>query len=435
MSDEQFDPQAPAAAEGAEQETAIPAGGPEGTKQDAAETVEAHKAAGPEVPSGQDEDAPVEEEPVEEAPPSVEPIRQWVSLAKGSCDVRVGNGAIQLVGSATRGATNSIRSCALAVQPGCSEDLVEELRRALTDVGFTVSPMTLPEEARARSLEAVARMTRSLAQIAITADDLIVAVGSTSALSLASFVASSWCGGVELASVPTDLAAATALPIVPRGLDVKGQRELVGVVGSSKYHFVDLDVLDLDPSSDAALMSRAIMAQTALGESEKAFSALWDRAAAVAAHDPFALAEQLIETQKSRGHLVSSTSIAVRQSLTYGDTFVRALKPLVGPETSEATLYAEALRFSARLSAGLNLLEVDDVLAIDELLDRLELPYARCEVEPDMMFDALKADRFLRSRRFLLMLPRALGRVRLTVVEDDLLHEHTQAWCAVHSQI
>ena len=103
---------------------------------------------------------------------------------------------------------------------------------------------------------------------------------------------------------------------------------------------------------------------------------------------------------------------------------------LVGEGLAPSTARAEALRFQARLAAGEGLFEVDDVLAQDELLDSLELPMVQASVNPDELVKALRAERFERSNRFLLGLPRKLGRVRLAAVDDELIAEHVAAWCA-----
>ena len=63
----------------------------------------------------------------------------------------------------------------------------------------------------------------------------------------------------------------------------------------------------------------------------------------------------------------------------------------------------------------------------------LGLGYARCDVEPDRLVAALKEERFLRTNRFLLAVPNALGRVRMTTVDDGLLAEHAGAWCQAHA--
>ncbi|MCP6082705.1 hypothetical protein NL341_27285, partial [Klebsiella pneumoniae] len=86
----------------------------------------------------------------------------------------------------------------------------------------------------------------------------------------------------------------------------------------------------------------------------------------------------------------------------------------------------DAMRFTSRISCGQENLSVDDVLSIDELLTRLDLGQISGHIDPGQMIAALKADRFRYSSRFLLGMPRALGRVRLGNIEDDLLAEHVK---------
>jgi hypothetical protein len=133
-----------------------------------------------------------------------------------------------------------------------------------------------------------------------------------------------------------------------------------------------------------------------MAENENTFSRLWDCADENAAGEKSVLLEEAVDILKARGRLASSTAIAVRQSLSFGQTFERALSHLVaGAEPS--VLLAEALRFAARVSAGMEQLPVDDVLACDELLETLGLGELTADVEPAAMIDALKAERFLRT--------------------------------------
>jgi hypothetical protein len=73
------------------------------------------------------------------------------------------------------------------------------------------------------------------------------------------------------------------------------------------------------------------------------------------------------------------------------------------------------------------------MLAQDELLQTLGLKTVSCSIEPQAFLDALKEERFLRTNRFMLLVPLAIGRVRMTSVDDDLLVEHASAWCAAHA--
>lgn len=363
----------------------------------------------------------------EDLPAGIPIIRQWVSLPKASTDVRVGSGAIDAMGEVLRRPAVQSRPAALVVEEGAEEALAEDVRRQLTDAGCLVTCIDIPAQ---RTLAAASALAAKLAGARVTSDDIVCAVGSVDVLSLAAAVAHEWCGGTTLVAVPTDAAAAAWATITPRGLDVDGVPELIWTPGYARNCFVDLDRIECDPATEPVRFARALMAITAVADNERSFTALFDRANALAVGDLAEFAQQIVDMLKSRGRLSASTSIAVRQSLTYGETFLRAMRPLVPADVPDSAVLADAMRFTSRISCGQENLSVDDVLAIDELLTRLDLGQIAGHIEPEQMIAALKADRFRYSSRFLLGLPRALGRVRLANVEDDLLAEHTKMFCA-----
>jgi 3-dehydroquinate synthetase len=358
-------------------------------------------------------------------------LRQWISAPGGSCDVRVGAGLVGSCGHVLRTAVGKPRACALMSTDESDPDLVERLRRQLTDAGFFVHPVELPRGSEARTLASAGRTLEALGREGITSDDLVLATGDVDALSLAANVCCVWCGGVPLAAVPVDLDAMVEAAVTPRGLSVGDSDEMVTAGAFVRYMLCDPEVMDLAADGEKARLARALMVATAVAENENAFSRLWDRAEEIIAGDVELLLEQAVDTLKSRGHLVSSTALAVRQSIDYGQTFARAMARLV-PGAERSTLLAEGLRFAARLSAGVGGLPVDDVLAQDELLDALGIGTLECVVDHGAMISALKEERFTRTNRFLLAVPQVIGRVRLTSFEDALLDEHARAWCAAH---
>jgi len=359
--------------------------------------------------------------------------KQWVTLRSGSMQAYIGHGNVANVGHELRCAVGKPHSLLLAHAPEVDDALVESLRRDLTCEGFFVVLADLPSNEEPCSVRSVETLWQELARAGITSDDLLVAVGSVDPLSVASFACASWCGGMQLAMVPTDLASALVAPTTPLPLWLPGVERLVMQESHTRYLFCDLGLMDLDGASESVLYARALMVAIAISDSDKTFGRLWDRADDIAAGDLSVLETQIADTLKSRGHTISSTSAATRQSAEYGQSFVWALRGLVREDVPPSTLLAEGMRFSARLAAGADDLSVDDVLAQDEVLERLGLGYVACEVGPDEMVAALKAECFRRSRRFMICMPKALGRVRLSAVEDELLLEHVSAWCAAHA--
>lgn len=359
--------------------------------------------------------------------------RQWVSIPGGSCDVRIGSGALEHAGKLFRDTVGTPRACLLVLEEGTGEGLAERVRRQLVGEGFEVTRCFLPPEA---SLAKASALVDELAQTGITSDDLVCAVGGSNLLSLVAYVCGSWCGGTPVCVVPLDPSALLEGTLIPRSLDAAGEEGMVGVRPWCKRAICDLDVMDLDAGSEASRLTRVLMVATAMCESERDFSALWDAADAIMAGDLDAWVKAYLSAARGRGHLISSTSLAIRQSSGYGRTFAAALEALFPGQIPLSTRLSEALRFAARIAAGTKKLSVDDMLAQDDLLSMLGVDdVASVSPEPEALVETLKAERFRRSNRFLLTIPAAIGRVRLSSVEDDVLSEHAAAWCAAHRNV
>ena len=366
----------------------------------------------------------------EPAAPAVEisRVRQWVTLRGSSMDARVGWGLSENVPKDLRSAIGKPHGCLLVCEEGTPEALVEELSRGLSAQGFSLSVARVAT--CERTLAGVGAFCDVLAEARLTADDLAVVCGGTDTLSVASFACARWCGGVSLAEVPLNLPAAIVAGVTPLALDLGGQPQVIEQDAAVRFSLMDVALYGFDPAREDALVSFALMAASAMCDSDKAFGRLWDQADALVAGDLATLVAQLADTVKSRGKVISSTALSTRQSIAYGQCFATALASLTGTSVPASTLLADGLRFSARLSAAQEILSIDDMLTQDELLERLGLGTCAVPVDADALVDALKAERFRRTHRFMLPIPRALGRVRPVSVEDDLLREHVAAWCA-----
>lgn len=390
--------------------------------------------AAPEVAAGEmaaEASAAPLEEPEEEANPLKEPTRQWVSLPGSSCNFRVGHGNTERLGKDLKSSVGKPAKAALIFGESCDANLVQDIYYQLTDAGFRVGKGTIAEGAEARTLGAAEALFGELSRLHITSDDLVLVLGDADQLSLALYVCGAWCAGTPVAAFPLDLEAAVCATVTPQGLSVDGHRGMVKGRNSLKNVFVDFAHMDL---SDTECRRRAFatMVGTAVSDTQKAYEALYNRREELFAGDEVTMRDQLNESLRSRGRVVSSTSVAVRQSLEYGLPFAEALRNLVPAEVPDSTLLAEGLRFSARVAVTEQEFSVDDMLSQDELLESLGLGTVSCTLEPQAILDGMRQATFLRSNRFMLALPRSFGRVRLATVEDETLLQHLGAWCSQH---
>ena len=355
--------------------------------------------------------------------------RRSIPVPGSSCNVRLGQGAIAVLGSALKAAVGRPHRALFVVEEGVAPELEELARRELSNEGFEYVRCDVSAGPAARTLASVHGLYEVLDAARITADDIILAVGDVDALCACAYVAHGWCGGVTLGIVPTTLAAALDPVLSPRGLDLGSSEQVIACEGHPRVMACDLSQMPIAEGEGAAL-ARAIMVATATADGERPFGSLGERAADVLAGDVQAVHDQMLETLRSRGRLSSSNARAVRQSLLYGTTFARALGTLV-PELPESLRLAEGLRFTSRVAVGVpEGGDVELVFAQDALLDRMGLPEQGIDVDPQALVQALREECLRTSSRFMLALPHQLGKVRLTNVSEELLEEHAQAWCA-----
>lgn len=362
----------------------------------------------------------------------VRPVRQWITLHTGSLDQRVGYEIVEKVGKDAKSLSGLPRLAFIVRTPSASEELVEELRRSLVEAGFKVVFGDLGEGSGARSLAESVHLMTELAEQGITKDDVVVAVGDANALAVASYVCSSWFGTTVLIQVPTDLEAAVVAGVTPYALDVPAAPKAIQRDSSCRMSVTDLAYLEIGGTSEPVLMARALMAAGAILESEHTFAHLYDRAEKIAEGIREDVCQQIAESVRTRGRTISSASVAVRQSIEYGDIVATAFKNLV-PDAAPSTCLAEALRLCARYGVSESAFPIDDMLAQDEMLDALGLGTLSVDLDPQDLHDAIKAECLRRTNRFMMLVPQSLGRVRIMNVDSDRLLDHCHAWCVAHA--
>lgn len=379
--------------------------------------------------------------------PDVPPVvvrRQSLATRMGVCDMRVGVGATAQLGEALRGVVGKPRRVLVAHSADVPADVVEEVRRSLIDTGFEFHQLELAGGRASRNLDEATRAFEALASHGITADDAIVAVGDADLISTLVFVASTWCAGTVLAAVPTTLDGMVDVTVTPRALDVSAASEMLLAKGVVRLAVSDPANLPDAPDDPGTLMGRAVLVAGAVTAGETTFSELAVRADGIVAQDADTLVDEVLDITKSRCRVASSTALAVRQGLLLGMGFARAIGRCFDAAGSQDTpgegrLLAEGLRIAARLAVAHQEKDaealLDLVFAQDALLERFGLAEVPCDLDADDVLAALRAEELSRSNRFMPALPLDYGRVRLTNVPDDLLHQHLKAWCKARRKL
>lgn len=362
-----------------------------------------------------------------------EPLRRhWIALSQGSCDLRVGSDAYLQFGHICKSQVGVPQQMLILLDASVSEDVHTELSCQATSAGFKLIEREIAD--LPYTLSSVEALSEIFLDAHIVSDDMICAVGTTSTLELAEYAANMWCGGVRFMGLPLSYTSLIAMTTQPEALSCGSAAHMLTITSQADHVLCDTRLLTKDFDDEDARFARVMMVASTMAESQQQFSKLWDEAHDIMQGDFELFCEHLIEAIKLRGRMVASSAISVRQAALYAEAIRHAFLVASKGTMSKSLAYAEALRFSARIACELDQLSVDDCLAQDELLERLDIGWGTATFSADELKCALRDACFSRSHKCMLPLPQVIGRVRMSNLTPELLDEHARAWCDTHTE-
>lgn len=360
--------------------------------------------------------------------------RQLLNFGGKHTDFRVGAGALEELPRMVKGTVATPHRALFVAQPEALERCGEPVRRGLADAGFSVEEVEVAGVGAASTFAEAARLYEALDELAISAEDLIIGLGDAATCGLVSFCAGSWLGGTVFALIPTTLDAMVCSATVMTGLSTTRSRGVVSVQPAAALVVSDLSLVE-GLSVDELGLGLVHIVASYLMDSKRSWERVEEAVAGLATGETFPLVGAICDTQTARVNAIKATSPSARCAMLFGTTTAGALRSCLGAEVPEYLLYAEGLRFEARVAVDACGFEVDEVFKLDDCLEELgieELPFA---LETDAFVAALKAERFRRANRFMLPLPKRPGFIRLTTVEDEVLENHAEAYLASRAEL
>lgn len=355
--------------------------------------------------------------------------RKLLNLGSHSTDFRSGFGAFAELSKLFAGAVGRPCRAFIVSDAGLDEDRLTQVRHSLTDAGYQLGLMNI--EARdACTLSSYGELASRLGSEGITSEDLIVGVGGREICSLASFSARTWLGGVACALVPTTLDAMVCAPTQGIPISIAAGCDAIDLAPEASLVVCDLDFVG-GASVERNGMGYVLMTAAHLAESRKCWESFESTATGLSAGDATALNEAMSATQTSRLNTVKSASPSARRAFMYGDTTARALaRCLECDDVPAYRLLAEGMRFEARLAVDICDFSVDEMFAQDDRFEDLGIEELSFEIGSAAFVEALHVERFARSNRFQLALPKHPGIIRLASVDDETLERHARAFLA-----
>lgn len=360
--------------------------------------------------------------------------RKLVNFPDASCDYRVGAGALDEFGPIARSVVGAPKRAVIVCEEELAAGPALTVSRALIDAGFTVSDLSIPAGEDPASLAYAARLFDALAGTGATADDLIVAVGGAGLCGLTQFCGRAWCGGTATVLIPVTLDGMVTAATAMEGLAVGAEPGLIWTAARPAMVVADL-ALVAEAAPEARRLGYLELITAALIDCRRSWDRLGERVDALLEADEIALIDVLTQAQTGLLMAEKSVSPSARAGRLFGTVTARALRSCLGPDIPWHRLLAEGMRFESRLGVEAGRFEPDDMFELDDRLAAFGIDELPFELDADRFVAALRAACFKRSNRFLLPLPQMVGSIRLTVVEDELLLRHAEAYLASRADL
>ncbi|MCL4524576.1 MAG: 3-dehydroquinate synthase [Acidobacteria bacterium] len=271
----------------------------------------------------------------------------------------------------------------------------------------------------AKTLAAVERLCRGLAQAGADRRSVIVALGGGVVGDVAGFVAASYMRGIRIVQMPTTLLAQVDSSIGGKtGVNLPEGKNLVGAFHQPRLVITDPQMLKTLPPRQYRAGLYEVIKYGVIGD-EILFRFLERRLGEVLRQETAALGWVLERCIRAKAEVVSADEreSGLREILNFGHTFAHALEAATRYRT---LMHGEAVGWgmigAARLSVQMNLLKQEDAARIMMLVQRVgrlpKLPALKAE----SLVEWMRGDKKARNGRLRMVLAERIGAVE--TVED-----------------
>ncbi len=336
--------------------------------------------------------------------------RQLINFQNRSVDVRVGLDAFSELSRMFASAVGKPKRAMVVWNSAVSDRFGEIVQHALVDVGFAVSELLLEVSPAGATLADADAVFGGLSTNRITCDDLIVAVGDASMCSVVAWCANQWCGRTECALLPTTFDAMLSVATTMEPLVASGDHALPAIAVRPEPGLVvcNLDLVR-EASAEDLKLGYAVLVGTMLSSSKSRWNQFSEMVPEILSGEEVALVNAVQWSQTARKDVLMATNPSASHALDFG-------------KTGECTL---------RACLG----DVDFVFEVDDCLEDFGIEELPFDLEPTAFIEEFRKQQFARSNRSMLPLPAALGAIRLTNVEDEVLERHAQAYLASRKEL
>lgn len=299
-----------------------------------------------------------------------------------------------------------------------SQTLAPVIERINQQFEKPVPLITFESGERHKTYESVSHIHHAMLSLGLTRQTVVLALGGGVVGDVAGFAGAIYLRGVPVIQIPTSLLAMVDSSVGGKtGIDIDEGKNLVGAFHNPTGVMIDPSFLSTLPPEEFACGMAEIIKHAIIGD-EVLFHAL--------------LTHQLESAEMvERALLVKAKIVAedplesgVRAHLNLGHTFGHAIELVSGYQIKHGQAVAMGLMLAVKFAKAEGILVQDFSGDLEKLLTHFKLPTAiPVNLAKEALVDAMRHDKKRDNRGLKLILPRKLGEVITTNVDERALRD------------
>lgn len=291
------------------------------------------------------------------------------------------------------------------------------LEQSLTDVGFSVVVLSVPDGEGQKSLDTAGRLYHELSDAYTERTTPILALGGGVIGDLAGFVAATYLRGVPLVQIPTTLLAQVDSSIGGKVAVNHGQlKNKIGTFYQPRLVVADISMLKTLSEEELA-NGLAEVIKCAVIVDNGFFTYLEKNLKGI--KTPEVLEEIVFRTAQVKADIVArdERDSGLRNTLNYGHTIGHALESASGFQIRHGEAVAIGMLAAARMSNQMDIFSNKELLRLKSIIEMAGLPTEVPDIRLEQVIQAIEHDKKVLRSKIRFILPRAIGSVFIT---DDI---------------
>ncbi len=350
-----------------------------------------------------------------------------VNLKENSYPIYIGFGLLNQLGQRLRQVGEAARMV-MVTNPVIEELYGTMLKQSLTNDGFEVTVLNIPEGEEQKSLQNASKLYGELSNFHAERSTPILALGGGVIGDLAGFVAATYLRGVPFIQIPTTLLAQVDSSVGGKvAVDYNKLKNKIGAFYQPKMVVTDIATLCTLPQRDM-ISGLAEIIKHALIWDKGFLNYIEDNLNRIKTFDAEVIEELVVKAVKIKAEIIEKDEkdLNLRNILNYGHTIGHAIETLSGFKFKHGEAVAIGMLYEGKISNKLGMLSTNELSRMKGIIEKAGLPIRAPDFRIDQLVEAMRHDKKVLAGKIRFVLLDSIGKaigideISLSLVKEVL---------------